>query len=234
MEKFFRLWAAIRRTATTEHIVGEDTLDMVPYTLDRTCPFLGKVPLPPVLIQQLDIVLILGILNPLRREVLTDFQKIVVANKPKSWMTIYLITFMLLHSCATLSAENYENASKHGFNRRYAMPAFIKELHHGATVLLCYYHYCTKPCDPFSLDWKRRYNTPFKDLPPDDVLFILETKDMVRGITDKLRRIREHALYENDLFFLSQMFDEDWQPINTVVNFDDGTVENVPLKKYFQ
>lgn len=87
---------------------------MVPETTDRSYPLFGKVPLPPVMIQQLDMVLTIGFLQPLRKKVLENFQKIVLNNKPKSWMTIYLITFMSLYSCARLTAENYHNARKHG------------------------------------------------------------------------------------------------------------------------
>jgi hypothetical protein len=115
---FFRLWFAVRRTATTEYIFGDDTLDMEPETTDRSYPLFGRVPLPPVMIHQLDMVLTLGFLQPLRKKVLEDFQKIVLNNKPKSWMTIYLITFMSLYSCARLTAENYQNARKHGLKVR--------------------------------------------------------------------------------------------------------------------
>lgn len=100
--------------ATTEHIVGEETLDMAPETEDKSFPLFGKIPLPPVMIQQLDMILTLGILEPLRKQVLEDFQKLALATNPKNWMTIYLITFMSLHSCAKISAENYQNARKHG------------------------------------------------------------------------------------------------------------------------
>ena len=114
MGNFFRLWFAIRRTATQEHIVSEDKLDMEPETTDHSYPLFGKVALPPVMIQQLDMVLTLGILQPLRKKVLEDFQKIVLSNKPSSWLTVYLITFMSLHNCAAVSAENYLNARRHG------------------------------------------------------------------------------------------------------------------------
>jgi hypothetical protein len=110
----FRFWFAIRRTAMTEYIVGNDTLDMERETTDKSFPLFGKVPLPPVMIQQLDMILTLGFLQPLRKRHLEDLQRIVLANKPKSWMTIYLKTFISLHSCATLTAENYQNARKHG------------------------------------------------------------------------------------------------------------------------
>src|SRR5436190_8709253 len=124
MGNFFRLWFAVRRTATTEHIVSDDKLDMEPETVDRSYPLFGKVALPPVMIQQLDMILTLGILQPLRKKVLEDFQKIVLSNKPSSWLTVYLITFMSLHSCASVSAENYNNARKHGLRVRYLSPPY--------------------------------------------------------------------------------------------------------------
>jgi hypothetical protein len=88
---------------------------MKPEVEDRSYPLFGKVPLPPVMIAQLDIILTLQVLQPLRKKVLEDFQKIVLSNKPGSWMTVYLITFMSLHSCSKVSEENYRNARKHGF-----------------------------------------------------------------------------------------------------------------------
>ena len=99
-----------------EHIVGEEKLDMVPEMEDQTCPLLGKIPLPPVMIQQLDMILTIGVLQPLQKQVLEDFQKLVLANNPRNWMTVYLVTFMSLHSCAKISEENYNNARKHGLN----------------------------------------------------------------------------------------------------------------------
>ena len=87
---------------------------MEPEKNDRSFPLFDKVPLPPVMIQQLDMILTLGILVPLNKQVLEDFQKVVLENRPRSWMTIYLITFMSLHSCAKVSDENYKNARKQG------------------------------------------------------------------------------------------------------------------------
>jgi len=110
-----KLWVAVRRTATLEQIVSADKLDMVPETEDKSYPLLGKVPLPPVMIQQLDIILTVGVLLPLQKQVLEDMQKLVTSNNPRTWMTMYLITFMSLHSAASLSAENYRNARRQGF-----------------------------------------------------------------------------------------------------------------------
>jgi hypothetical protein len=114
MTNFFRLWFAIRRTATTEHIDGPDLLDMIPESEDKSYPLFGKVPLPPVMIQQLDMILTLGVLDPLRKIFLEDYQKLVLSNKPETWLTVYLVTFLSMHSCAKVSEENYKNARKQG------------------------------------------------------------------------------------------------------------------------
>lgn len=114
LENFFLFWFAIRRTATTEHISGPDKLDMEPGTEEESYPLPGTVPLPPVMIQQLDMILTLGVLQPLKKRVLEDLQKLAQTANPKNWMTIYLVTFMLLHSCALITDENYKNARKHG------------------------------------------------------------------------------------------------------------------------
>lgn len=228
---FFRLWFAVRRTATTEYIDGDDTLDMEPVT-DRSYPLFGKVPLPPVMIQQLDMVLTIGFLQPLRKKVLENFQKIVLNNKPKSWMTIYLITFMSLYSCARLTAENYNNARKHGLKRRFAFPMFISERHHSANVFLSHYHYCTKPCNPFNLDWKRRQATPFAEMTTDEIDFILSTTEMVKERKARFRRTWENELYEDDFFFVSQMFEDEWMPRDTDIEYNDETISGVPLPRH--
>jgi hypothetical protein len=111
--KVFQLWFAIRRTATTEHIDGTDKLDIAEVKI-KSSPHFGKVPLPPVMIQQLDMILILRVLRPLHKEVLEKFHKLLISGKPESSMTVYLITFMLLHSCGMITRENFENARKHG------------------------------------------------------------------------------------------------------------------------
>ncbi|KAF2092916.1 hypothetical protein NA57DRAFT_49246 [Rhizodiscina lignyota] len=232
MGNFMRLWFAVRRTHTTEHIVGGDTLDMRPETVDKSFPLFGKVPLPPVMIQQLDMILTLGVLQPLRKKVLEDLQKLILSNKPSTWMTVYLITFMSMHSCARISNENYKNARKHGLKRRYAMPAFVQERHHAANVFLSHYHYRTQPCDPFKLDWRRRHATPFAAMSEKEVMFLMRTKELVEQKRDDFRIAKDIGLYEHELYFISQMYEDDWQPREIAIDFDEGTINDVPLREY--
>ena len=81
---------------------------------DRSSPLFGKIPIPPVMGAQMELMLTLTVLKPLRKSVLNQLQQVVSANKPKSWFTIYLCTFILLHSCALVTSQDYEYARKHG------------------------------------------------------------------------------------------------------------------------
>ncbi|KAK0725842.1 hypothetical protein B0H67DRAFT_571698 [Lasiosphaeris hirsuta] len=235
LANYMKLWVAVRRTATFEHIISQDTLDMVPETEDKSFPFLGKVPLPPVLIQQLDIILHVGILMPLQKQVLEDMQKLIISNNPRTWMTMYLTTFMSLQSCASLSAENYRNARRQGFRRRYSFPSFILDRHNAANVFLSHYHYRTAHCNPFKIDWKRRHATPFADMSTEDIIFLQKTAGLLEepGRAETIRHVRENELYESDFYFVSQMYEDNWQPRDSRIDFDGGTVHGGPVKKYY-
>jgi hypothetical protein len=59
------------------------------------------------------------------------------------------------------------------------MPNFIVERHHAANVFLSHYHYRTQPCNPFHVDWRKRYSTPFSDMTPNEIQFLVRTKELV-------------------------------------------------------
>jgi hypothetical protein len=49
---------------------------------------------------------------------------------------------------------------------------------------------------------------------------------------DKIRTNRENDLYEHELYFVAQMFEDNWQPRDTIIDRTDGTVNDVGLKVY--
>jgi hypothetical protein len=56
--------------------------------------------------------------------------------------------------------------------------------------------------------------------------------DASQSAGHKFRTAKEEWLYEDELFFIAQMFEDDWTPQNSVIDFDDGTINNVPLRQY--
>jgi hypothetical protein len=109
-----RLWMAVRLTTKSAIIVGKETLGMPRNIMDETSPNHGCIPLPPVMGAQLDMILIHQIQSKFRREMLDKLQKMTQSNKQKTWLTTYLVTFILLHNIALITEHDAGYARKHG------------------------------------------------------------------------------------------------------------------------
>jgi len=113
------LWMAIRLTTKSFEIVGEETLGMTPDIMaDESSPAPGKIPLPPVMGAQIDSILIHQIQARLRHITLDILQKLTTENKPRTWLTTYLVTFILLHNIALVIKHDAGYAKKHGMKVR--------------------------------------------------------------------------------------------------------------------
>lgn len=109
-----RLWVAVRLTTKSTIIVGSETLGMPTNIMDETSPIHGRIPLPPVMGAQLDMILIHQIQSRLRHELLEKLQKMIQTNKQKTWLTSYIVTFILLHNIALITDHDASYAQKHG------------------------------------------------------------------------------------------------------------------------
>jgi hypothetical protein len=110
------LWMSVRLTTKSFEIVGEETLDMAPDIIDDPDnPLYGKIPIPPVMGAQIDSVLIHQIQARLRRKTLEAFQKMTQdKKKQKTWLTTFLVSFMLLHNMSLITKHDADYAKKHG------------------------------------------------------------------------------------------------------------------------
>lgn len=115
MKNVLRLWVAARMTTISERICGDETLGMTADNDDPSNPLFGAIGVPPVLTNQLELILFGVILAPLKKRVLSDLQSLVLANKPTTWFTIYLCIFMLLHLCAVITMHDARYARMHGY-----------------------------------------------------------------------------------------------------------------------
>ncbi|KAH8197146.1 hypothetical protein TruAng_008675 [Truncatella angustata] len=117
LSKAFRLWMAIRMTTKSTLIVGRERLGMKPDIMDETSPMRGQIPLPPVMGAQIELVLIHQLQTKWRREMLDQLQNMTQANNHSTWLTIYLVTFILLHNVSLLCQHDAAYAQKHGIRR---------------------------------------------------------------------------------------------------------------------
>lgn len=109
------LWMSVRLTTKSFEIVGQETLGMDRNLIkDRANPLHGRIPLPPVMGAQIDSVLIHQIQPSLRRKTLEDLQRMTQEKKQKTWLTTYIVTFILLHNIALITRHDAEYARKHG------------------------------------------------------------------------------------------------------------------------
>ncbi|KAG5964429.1 hypothetical protein E4U57_005315 [Claviceps arundinis] len=208
----FRLWMSVRLSTTSDFIVGEEKLGMADDILDETHPNPGRIPVPPVLGAQLDLVMIHQIQVRLRHEVLDKLQKMVLKNKPDTWFVTYLVLFLLLHNAALITAHDASYARKHGILSRFARIDRVAAYQLGANILLAHFHYCNKGWYPFSDKCKEQDLRTLADLSDDRVKFVQETRRIAKANAPRWERLRESGASENDYYFVSQLFEEDWHP----------------------
>ncbi|KAG6122756.1 hypothetical protein E4U13_001292 [Claviceps humidiphila] len=208
----FRLWMSVRLSTTSDFIVGEEKLGMADDILDETHPNPGRIPVPPVLGAQLDLVMIHQIQVRLRHEVLDKLQKMVLKNKPDTWFVTYLVLFLLLHNAALITAHDASYARKHGILSRFARIDRVAAYQLGANILLAHFHYCNKGWYPFSDKCKEQDLRTLADLSDDRVKFVQETRRIAKANAPRWGRLRESGASENDYYFVSQLFEEDWHP----------------------
>jgi hypothetical protein len=53
-----------------------------------------------------------------------------------------------------------------------------------------------------------------------------------RCTESEFRNVRLSGLYEDDSYFIAQMYEDNWQPQDSVIDYDDGTINDVPLRRY--
>jgi hypothetical protein len=113
----------------------------------------------------------------------------------------------------------------------------------GANIILAHFHYCNKGIMPFSEECEDQDLRTLAHLDEDKIMFVRATRahierhsespipphsptDQIPGlalilgllVTEKdWEDIRARKEYEEDYFFVSQLFEEKWQPRTTVL-----------------
>ncbi|KAK3309555.1 uncharacterized protein B0T15DRAFT_387850, partial [Chaetomium strumarium] len=207
------LWMSVRLTTKSFEIVGDDTLDMPRDIIkDEDNPLHGKIPIPPVMGAQIDSVIIHQIQPRLRRKALEELQKMTQEKKQKTWLTTYLVTFILLHNIALITKHDADYAKKHGLKRRFAREAHVKEYNIGANTLLAYFHYCNKAIYPFSTECKDQDLQTLAELNDEAISFVRYTRRVVAQNKREWQDLWLLDAYENEFYYVSQLFEPNWQP----------------------
>jgi hypothetical protein len=100
----------------SDFICGSETLGMVARSYEPKSVNDGKILVAPVYSAQMEIIVTALILKPAQRSVLKRLRKLMEGNKRRSLFAIYLCIFIILHSCALLTAIDNKKARKQGLD----------------------------------------------------------------------------------------------------------------------
>lgn len=170
---------------------------------DYNSPFHAMVPMPGIMIAQMECIMYTRVLRPLSNKVLSGLKDLIMENKREHWLTIYLTLFILLHSCAMLTRRDWETAREYSLQvclrsnincKRamltqhattqdgYANLVSIQGMQSGMRTMLAHFHYLNKGVLPFHLtyDEKALRNLALAaDLDSDELEFVKKTSELV-------------------------------------------------------
>ena len=97
-----------------ERISSAEVLGMTPQDWDPKASNYGKYLVPPVMQAQIELLTTRAVMIPMKDMVLKQLQTLVEKNQVRSWFTVYLAIFILLHSCALLTRAEAIRAAREG------------------------------------------------------------------------------------------------------------------------
>jgi hypothetical protein len=210
-----KLWIACRLTSYSEKIISEERLGMT-FSDGPASPYRDRIPVPPIMVAQQECIVFSRFLQPLSLSVLSQLDRLVGRRKQGDWLSIYLTLFLLLHSCALLTERDAEYAGRLRLKEKFANPDAINAHHCGAITLLAHFHFVSGGVKPFRLAEQRRLceyrgNTSFTAEQED---FIRRSAFCIRMMDDELRTARKSGDPGNSLYWVSQLYDEEWTSDN--------------------
>jgi hypothetical protein len=87
----------------------------------------------------------------------------------------------------------------------------------GANILLAHFHYCNKGMHPFSDECTDQDLRARAGLNEEQIRFVHMTRSFAKQHQSEWEALREQKQYENDFFFISQLFEKNWEPRHMVL-----------------
>ncbi|AEO71828.1 uncharacterized protein THITE_2031104, partial [Thermothielavioides terrestris NRRL 8126] len=212
----FRFWVACRKTSNPEHILGDDKLGGDPVD-DPSSVFYGRVPMPVIMIAQMECILYSRVLRPVHKKLLDQLNFLVKENKRQYWLTLYLTLFILLHSCAMVSRRDWETARQYNLRDEYCNHESISKHQSGVNVMLAHFHYLNKGVHPFRMTYDAaglRKLSNAAELNDTQLAFVKLTSHLLRepSRVAEIASVRARRDFNHDLYWVAQLYEENWVP----------------------
>ncbi|KAF2761733.1 hypothetical protein EJ05DRAFT_183377 [Pseudovirgaria hyperparasitica] len=214
VHKAMDIWAATRLIERTWKLCGTETFGIHPTNRDDD-PWIGHVPVTPIMDQQLDQVVIQKILRPRRGILLRELKLRMYSDdlRKKNMFDIYLTLLILLNNAEMHLAGEREFALRYGFGGRYGPFGKYRdaqEQFHAARTMLGHFHYICRANDIF--DMTPDYLSKHLALTTMEVQYLAWLKTYVKTEKVNMALIREQDQYETTGYWFHQMFDKQWKP----------------------
>jgi len=106
VERALKLWVGCRFIEDPWSIVGSETLSQSPDP-NPSCPYHTKIPVPPIVDLQIDLIVINELLQPELKKILKLLKTLLESSDPwNNWFEIYLAYFILLHNVELTMAHD--------------------------------------------------------------------------------------------------------------------------------
>jgi hypothetical protein len=106
VERVLKLWVCCRFIEEPWSIIGSETLGMS-RDANPNCPYHDRIPVPPIVDLQIDLIVINELLQPELKKILNMLKTMLLSSDPwNSWFEIYLAYFILLHNVELTMAHD--------------------------------------------------------------------------------------------------------------------------------
>jgi len=122
VERALKLWVGCRFIEDPWSIVGNETLSQV-LDPNPACPYHTKIPVPPIVDLQLDLIVINELLQPELKKILKMLKTLLESSDPwNNWFEIYLSYFILLHNVELTMAHDAWFVRRNNLKVRSSLP----------------------------------------------------------------------------------------------------------------
>lgn len=223
-----------------QEIVGEEKLGMPQAVTSLSSPWRLGYPTPPVMAAQLECIIGSQFLKPFSQDVRQLLDNIFKKQQREVWLGVYLTTFMMLHNCGTLTKREEDLATQLDLETKYARPEAVMGLHKGAVTLLAHFHSLVGGPTPIRLAGSSPADSSWESwsFTEEQTGFLKETYQWMTSTGEPMQTIQQapfsHVSLQqsvliclldetltaakesrdrcNEMYWISQLYDEDWSP----------------------
>lgn len=226
VEGALKLWVGCRFIEEPWSIMGSETLDQSTDP-NPASPYHTKIPIPPIVDLQIDLIVINEILQPKLKRILNMLKAMLESSDPwNNWFEIYLAYFILLHNVELTMAHDAWFVRRNNLKvgppplpsfllpffrtwltsdkRKYSNKNLVDTIMGGATTLLTCFHYAHQGYAPFSqpeLEATQNWTEETK-------VYLREVRPLMQGVGGDC--VQEPA---REMFWTSQLMHGGWRPV---------------------